>query len=444
MKRIINLFLVVALCFVVSPSLYAKMIPYTTKTNQELVDFAKVVYPVDLAGWQNLLSAYDSYKNQIQKEFDDIKNALSCPQGGYKNILSLNSKGPEVASIQQFLKDKGYFYGDKTGFFDIRTQQNLYRYQYTNKITSDGYGVFGSSTIKYVNSECGIVSQNIKVISPNGGEKYLQTESININWDSSKLPKGSYVSIDLKPLNSSTISKHIRTSSMNDNSYSWVIPSDVVSGQYVIKVSKSTIDGIVNPSETEVDVSDSPFTIGTSTDNLAFGAKLISKSIRKSYEAQYPGENDEFRYTYTISITAPVNNDVYVRSGSLIINTYCKRDNKLINSSSNLNLGSISVKVPAGQTSVFSSYDQPVYFPGFTGGGTNVPESGDYYVKLDNIVYTIVDGSSSGKSVKDYFSGQDTQLNFIFRYIPSLSMNERDNLMANIAAAIEVLIGRLK
>lgn len=437
MKKNINLILVIAFCFALTPVSYAKVAPYATKTNKELADFAKIVYPVDLAGWQNLLNTYGKYKDQIQNEFDGINNAIPCPPGGYKNDLSLNSRGAEVASLQSFLKNKGYFLGEKTGFFDIRTQQALYKYQYVNKTTVDGYGVFASSTKAYVNSECGVSSKNIRVISPNGGEKYVQTESININWDASKLPTGSFLSVDLKSVNSGKLSEHIRTVRKEDQNYLWTIPSNVSTGQYVIQIAKSTIDGLINSNETEVDVSDASFTIGTTTDNLSFGAKLISKSIKKTYEAENPGDVDEFSYTYSISITAPKDNDIYVGSGSLTVNTYRKKDNKLINSTRNLNLGQSSIKVKAGQTSVFSSFDQSVYFP-------NLPESGDYYVKLDNIVYTIDDGSPSGKVVKDSFYGQDTQLDFTLKYIPQLAINERDNLMANIISIMGALIERLK
>ncbi|PWB56920.1 MAG: hypothetical protein C3F06_00055 [Candidatus Methanoperedenaceae archaeon] len=97
-----------------------------------------------------------------------------------------------------------------------------------------------------------ISGQSITVISPNGGENWVRETNHNINWNR-KGSTGTRVKIEL--FRGSTLSRTISSSTSNDGSYSWTIPSS----QKLDSNYKIRITGRSNPSYT--DTSDNSFTI---------------------------------------------------------------------------------------------------------------------------------------------------------------------------------------
>lgn len=87
---------------------------------------------------------------------------------------------------------------------------------------------------------------SIVVVSPNGGEKLIRGTTKTISWSSNNI--GSYVKIDL--LKGGVLNKVITSSTPNDGSYSWLIPTTQTLGtDYKIRVtstSKSTYSDVSN------------------------------------------------------------------------------------------------------------------------------------------------------------------------------------------------------
>ncbi len=96
-----------------------------------------------------------------------------------------------------------------------------------------------------------IANNSVKLISPNGGEQYITGKYYPIYWEWS----GSFSTVKLEySADSGNIWTSITTSTTNDGSYSWLIPSINPSSKCLLKITNTS-----NPAV--YDISDYPFSI---------------------------------------------------------------------------------------------------------------------------------------------------------------------------------------
>ena len=111
--------------------------------------------------------------------------------------LKIGSRGDDVKVLQQILKDKGFLNGTADGKFGNMTKNAVKKYQTANGLSSDGK--VGPNTIKKLNEEKKLPeSQNVTVLSPNGGEKIMLGQSYPVTWSSSGFSASDKVTIYLK------------------------------------------------------------------------------------------------------------------------------------------------------------------------------------------------------------------------------------------------------
>ena len=93
-------------------------------------------------------------------------------------------------------------------------------------------------------------AETITLVSPNGGEIFVPGQAVPINWTSSGVVGNVKISIHLagKP------PRLIASSTANDGSYSWTVPTYPAGSEYSIRIESVT-------SPTVFDVSDGPFSI---------------------------------------------------------------------------------------------------------------------------------------------------------------------------------------
>ncbi len=135
--------------------------------------------------------------------------------------------------------------------------------------SSDNQGVLILDTS---DAPFGIVSPttaapSLKVLYPNGGERFSSGMYVNIKWLASNFPTESKVYLELRPTGTDTrgVVTKIAVVSPSTDYYYWGIPNTIATGQYIIAVYKADSLGNVSPSETVKDVSDAPFYITGST-----------------------------------------------------------------------------------------------------------------------------------------------------------------------------------
>lgn len=81
-----------------------------------------------------------------------------CP--AITRALSLGARGTDVTALQTFLKARGYFNDEATGYFGVLTQAAVQRMQAANKIItsgtaeSTGYGMLGPRTRAFITGLC--------------------------------------------------------------------------------------------------------------------------------------------------------------------------------------------------------------------------------------------------------------------------------------------------
>jgi len=96
------------------------------------------------------------------------------------------------------------------------------------------------------NSNFAIVAGTLTVKSPNGGEKWIRGTTHALTWSSSGSP-GAYVKIEL--MKGGVLNKVIVSSTANDGSYSWTIPSTQTLGtDYKIRITSTTYSSISDSS----------------------------------------------------------------------------------------------------------------------------------------------------------------------------------------------------
>ena len=112
---------------------------------------------------------------------------------------------------------------------------------YKIKITSTSTTVTDSS-----NNNFAITAVTLTVTSPNGGESWIRGTTHTITWTSSGSP-GANVKIEL--LKCGSVVKTISSSTANDGSYSWAIPSTQTKGtDYIIRITSTTNTAITDSS----------------------------------------------------------------------------------------------------------------------------------------------------------------------------------------------------
>ena len=215
--------------------------------------------------------------------------------------LKVGSRSEEVKNLQEILKDDSTIYpeGLITGYFGLMTEKAIRKIQ--AKCGLPKTGVIDQDTIKCIFPQ----NYQVKVSSPNGGEKWNKDQIQTIKWeviqssqeilkDEKKItpPVWSKASIDLfkKELCRAEICpaveprsvfvKHLATVNLFNGSYSWKIDSDIANGSdYVIRITvgegivpmylyekgKEIIRPDIWPSpKVNWDESDNPFTISGS------------------------------------------------------------------------------------------------------------------------------------------------------------------------------------
>lgn len=192
------------------------------------------------------------------------------------------STGGEVTKLQKMLAEDPNVYPERlvTGYYGSLTEKAVQRWQtkqgvvYSGSAETTGYGVVGSQTRAKIAVVCTtpipgpipiqIPTNNIKVLSPNGGEQWALSSSQIIQWVSSwpgviesSFVKIAYVDIDLLSWVSLCKKNELCTLSLapsfstalarkvpNNGSFSWTIGknisgSTIPTGPYVIKISNS-------------------------------------------------------------------------------------------------------------------------------------------------------------------------------------------------------------
>ncbi len=220
-----------------------------------------------------IMNADGTNKHKINNEYgiqpawspDGKKIAFKCYRGGY-NICLMNADGTNLKQLTSETADthdpdwtpdsKQIIYASKRdGDFEIylMNADGTNKRQLTSNVgISDDFPSF-SRDGKYIvfastrsgNQEIWIMpaptlttSTGISVISPNAGEIWQHGTYKTIKWTSSGSP-GSYVRIEL--LKSGILNRVISSSTPNDGSYTWLIPSTQTLGSdYKIRITSTS------------------------------------------------------------------------------------------------------------------------------------------------------------------------------------------------------------
>ena len=108
----------------------------------------------------------------------------------------------------------------------------------------------------------GATTPSITVLSPNGGEVLQIGSYFKISWSALNFSTDSTVYIELRPDEPDiSPSRKVAVISPVSESYSWLVPKDIILGQYIIEIYKADINGNIDPNESVKDISDAPFSI---------------------------------------------------------------------------------------------------------------------------------------------------------------------------------------
>jgi len=164
--------------------------------------------------------------------------------------VAIGSRSEEVKIIQEILKSDPEIYpeGYVTGYYGSLTEKAIKKFQ--KKCGLPETGILDENTEKCLYP----IGYQVKVTSPNGGEIWDKSQIQTITWqviapletttpsqDGVKIkPFWSKISIDLfRRTGGSTIFvRHIATTNLFDQSYSWKIVPNIPNGKdYVIRIS---------------------------------------------------------------------------------------------------------------------------------------------------------------------------------------------------------------
>jgi hypothetical protein len=181
--------------------------------------------------------------------------SVTSPNGGQKWIrgtahsLTWSSSGSPGAYVKIELMKSGLLNrvissstaNDGSYSWTIPSTQTLGT-DYKIRITSTSNAAITDSS----NSNFAIVAGTLTVTSPNGGQSWKRGTVHTITWSKSGSP-GSYVKIEL--LKGGVVNKVISSSTANDGSYSWTIPSTQTAGtDYKIRITSTTYSSISDSS----------------------------------------------------------------------------------------------------------------------------------------------------------------------------------------------------
>lgn len=193
--------------------------------------------------------------------------------------LKIGNTGSEVTALQTALSKEGLYNRGVTGTFDEYTASAVVAFQekYVSEILTPlglthGTGFVGSATRTKLNQiySCGVVRPYIKVISPNGGERWEIGKTYDIKWQSSGLE-----TIEINLYNSSSgtaygIADDIQASL---GSYSWIISNNIPKGSnYLIQING-------NYKGAPMDSSDNYFSIVSPTTTICIDSDDFGNSI---------------------------------------------------------------------------------------------------------------------------------------------------------------------
>lgn len=202
----------------------------------------------------------------------------------------------QVSVLQTFLKDQGFFQSDVTGFFGNDTYAAVQGYQSARSINPVS-GFVGALTRASINSELcmpknvSIINQIIagasietdnqpavlglyvsedqpasafNVIAPNGGERFKAGKKVKIALDMDRefFDYNKYrVDVQLVPASGNNRSSVLIASDPSKDRFSWKIPKDTYTGDYVINIQ---VWHRVNPCGPNADTSECYMSIDTS------------------------------------------------------------------------------------------------------------------------------------------------------------------------------------
>lgn len=216
-----------------------------------------------------IMNSDGSNKHRISTEYaiqaawspDGKKIAFKCYRGGY-NICVMNSDGTNIKQLTQESANthdpdwspdgsKIIYSSARDGDWELYTMNpdGTNKRQITYNSVEDNFPSFSPdgkyivfSSFRSGNEEIWIMpystSTGITLTYPNGGESWQHGITNIIKWSYSGSP-GSYVKIEL--LKGTTVNRVISSSTPNDGSYSWIIPSTQTLGSdYKIRITSTT------------------------------------------------------------------------------------------------------------------------------------------------------------------------------------------------------------
>jgi hypothetical protein len=192
---------------------------------------------------------------QLQKQLSEIQGKPATWCYDFNVNLKIGDSGPAVEALQIALEKEGFdTSGDQKGIFGEYTASAVVGFQekYKEEILTPlrithGTGFVGPATRAKLNKlyGCGIVSPPIqpyiRVLSPNGGEKWEIGKTHKIRWASS----GVYGNVIIQLENWSSDRNRVHVTEIAKNipvtagEYSWSIPENQPVGSYYkIKITK--------------------------------------------------------------------------------------------------------------------------------------------------------------------------------------------------------------
>ncbi|NBV14423.1 MAG: hypothetical protein EBS07_10200, partial [Sphingobacteriia bacterium] len=159
------------------------------------------------------------------------------------------------------------------------------------------------------------INNGIIVVSPNGGEQYIEGTTATVAWASNLIDN---VRIDYSTNNGSSWSLVASNVPANSGSYSWLIPGTLTTAGRV------RISDMLNQN-TVLDVSDQVFFIHVPI-------------VDKNYGGSYDGHSMQFNQPPSITVTSPVGTDIW----------YVGQTVNTVWSSNNVNLVDISISTDNG------------------------------------------------------------------------------------------------
>ena len=174
----------------------------------------------------------------------------------YKVIQTVNNFPKNVQLWEPYCADV-----DNDGFNEVlvcNIQGQIWCYDSTGKAPtptpsfwSAWYSPYRQGTSIYV-KPLGGVTASLTVTAPNGGQSWVRGTAHTLTWTSSGSP-GANVKIEL--MKGSTVNRVITSSTANDGSYSWTIPSTQTIGtDYMIRITSTTSSAITDSSNSNFSI----------------------------------------------------------------------------------------------------------------------------------------------------------------------------------------------